>query len=281
MTMSTWHAPDDVLARYANEPEGLDGVTASSLEVHLLSCAHCRAGVAAASDPIALAALWDGVADRIDRPRKALVERLVRRLGVSEAMARLVAATASLQLAWLGALSAVVAGVVALAHTADADGPFLVMAPMVLLASVAAAFVPGADPAGEAGLAAPMAGLGVVLRRAVAVLIASLVVLAGGALALPGLELADAAWVLPALGLSLAALAFGTWVRVEVAAGLLATGWLVAVWTAVWLSDARLPAAELAPLAAPGQVVSVALILVAVPTLVARRQAFAALGGMK
>jgi hypothetical protein len=58
-------------------------------------------------------------------------------------------------------------------------------------------------------------------------------------------------------------------------------GWLVAVWTAVWLSDARLPAAELAPLAAPGQLVSVALILVAVPTLVARRQAFAALGGMK
>ncbi len=180
--MTIWHAPAAALTDFATDPESVEPTVAASLELHLLQCNECRAVVAAAASPFAAAASWDAVADRIDRPKPSLVERLLRRLGVTDTVARLVGATRPLQVAWLAAMAAVVALAVLAAQRADDAGPFLVIAPLVPLAAVALAFRAGAEPAGEAGAVAPVAGVGLVLRRAVAVVGATLVLLIAGAL---------------------------------------------------------------------------------------------------
>ncbi|HET9442324.1 MAG TPA: hypothetical protein VFO65_03305, partial [Acidimicrobiales bacterium] len=108
------------------------------------------------------------------------------------------------------------------------------------------------------------------------VLAASLSVLAAGAVALPGLALVDAAWVLPALGLSVATLALATWTRVEAAAAGLGGLWLASIWLAGRLATGT-PAADLAPLARPGQLSALAVIAVAAGVLAARRDRLAGL----
>jgi hypothetical protein len=276
--MTTWHATPTVLSQFATDPEAVDANVAASVELHLLQCGECRAAVAAAAPSETRAASWDAVADRIDRPKPSLVERLLRRFGVTETVARLVGATWPLQLAWLAALAVVVGGAVLAAQHADNPAPFLLVAPLLPLATVAIAFRAGADPAGEAGAVVPVAGVGLVLRRAVAVVGATLVVLLVGALTLPHLSATDATWVVPALALSLGSLALSTWMRVETAAGILAAGWLGALWTAALEARGRIRIVELAPLAAPGQLAFAVIAVASIAVLVARRDTFATLG---
>ena len=71
---TTWHAPPDVLARFARADESIDDLTASSIEAHLIHCASCRSTVASAADPIELGRSWAEVADAIDQPRITFVE---------------------------------------------------------------------------------------------------------------------------------------------------------------------------------------------------------------
>ncbi|HZN13903.1 MAG TPA: hypothetical protein VFB78_06540 [Acidimicrobiales bacterium] len=276
--MSTWHATPDALADFATRPEQLDDTVAASLELHLLACDECRAAVAGAADTRALGDSWDAVADRIDQPAPSPVERLLRRLGVSDNYARLVGATRALQVAWLAALAVVVVATVVGSRGTDTNGAFLVFAPLIPVGAVAIAFAAGAEPAGETALVAPIAGAGLVMRRAVAVVSASFVLLVAGSLALPHLALADAAWVLPALGLSLGALALATWVRVETAAVALGIGWLGALWGAALEVRGHESVTELAPLAPAGQVACAALAVAAVAVLVVRRPTFATIG---
>lgn len=276
--MTTWHASREVLARYASRPEEVDDLTAMSVEAHLLACADCRAGLSAAADPAALSLSWSAIADRIDQPQSTMAERLLRGLGVSAVNARLVGATRALRAQSLVTVGGMVAAMVAISLQSGTPGLFLVFAPIVPVAAVAATFAPGADPAGEAGAATPLAGIGLVLRRAAAVLTATLVVLCVGAVALPGLSFASAAWVLPALGLSLAALALATWVCVEMATVGVAAAWLIALSIAHRFQSGS-PVADLTPLAAPGQLAALALAALAAAVLVARRDPFATLGG--
>lgn len=208
--MSTWHAAPELLARYATEPELLDDATAASLEAHLLACDQCRREVANAVEPAWMAASWDAIVDGVDRPRATVAERFLAWFFPGD-VARVVAATPALRLSWLAAVIAVIAAAVAVSRTADDLTPFLAFAPLVPLAGVAVSFGPAPDPAGEAALATPMHGAGLVLRRTVVVLATSLVVLLAGTVALPGLEWRAAGWVLPAIGLSLVALALSTW----------------------------------------------------------------------
>ena len=77
-----------------------------------------------------------------------------------------------------------IAAAVAASRSVDDSRPFLALAPLVPLAGVAVSFGPAPDPAGEAGLATPMHGAGLVLRRPIAVLATSLIVLVAGTLAL-------------------------------------------------------------------------------------------------
>ena len=270
----TWHAPVGLLTRYATAPGSVDDVTASSIEGHLLTCAQCRAGVSAAVPVATIEAGWAEIADRVDRPRPGFMERFLAVIGVSASTARLIAATRSLQAAWLAATAALVGLVVGLARDAGNPGFFLAIAPVVPLALVAVAFAAGAEPSGDVGRAAPLGGTGLVIRRSLAVLASSLLVLSAGALLMPTLDLAIAAWILPGLGLSLAALALATWVRIEVAAASAALVWLLALEAAHVWGDRRLPLEDLAPLAMPGQVVSAVVIVVAGLALIARRDVY-------
>ncbi|MDQ1490465.1 MAG: hypothetical protein QOJ23_2979, partial [Actinomycetota bacterium] len=162
-------------------------------------------------------------------------------------------------------------------RTADAEGPFLVFAPLLPLAAVALSFTAAADPAGEAGVGTPLHGAGLVMRRAAAVLAVTLGLLAGAALALPDLGPAAAAWVLPALALALGALALGTWMRAEVAVAALAGAWLLTVWSLWWLAGHDVAVAESATFAAAGQTAALAAVAVSAAVLFARRDRFATL----
>jgi hypothetical protein len=266
----SWHAEPHLLARYATEPDSLDEVSASSLEAHLLDCEQCRCLVADAADPATLSASWSAIVDVVDRPRPSIPERVLA-LFFPDDMARVVAATPALQLSWFAAVIAVIAAVVAASRSVDDLTPFLAIAPLVPLAGVAVSFGPTPDPAGEVALATPMHGAGLVLRRTVIVLATSLVVLVAGTVALPGLEWRAAGWILPAIGLSLVALAFSTWLAPLTATVTAAIVWEVAVVTSGVVDRIPRNVAD-GPLFGPfGQLTFALLIPIALAALGARQ----------
>jgi hypothetical protein len=277
MTNTDWHAPPELLARFAHDPAAVDDVAAASIEAHLVVCADCRRQMTAAVSPALVTASWDAIADRIDQPRPALLERVLHRIGVGDGLGRLLAATPALQGAGLLAICVLAAGAVVLSLTAGAEGPFLVMAPLVPLAAVAASFAPAADPAGEAGVATPTHGAGLVIRRAIAIVGITFGVLGAAALALPSLGPAAAAWVLPALALALGTLALGTWLRVEVAVGVLSGAWLLGVSLVWWLAGRDIPLVDTAAFSVTGQVTALAAAVAAATIAAARRDRFATL----
>ena len=275
--MTTWHAPVDTLVRFARSPEALDDTTASSVEQHLLGCRGCRALVADAADPIELDLSWEQVADAIDRPSAGPAERLLVRVGVAPDVARVVGATPGLRLAWLAttALLAVAAAVVA--QGSGTDAPFLVVAPLVPLGSVLLTFLAIDDPAGEAGLATPMHGFGLLMRRTLATLVPTFVILAIASLVQPDLTSGGALWVLPSLALTLGALALATVTRITVATGVLAVTWLNLVLALSLLEGHRVPIADSPLFDTVGQATALALVVVAGAVLLTRRNHFSPL----
>lgn len=272
--MTTWHAPHDVLVRFSSAPEALDDVTAASVEQHLVACGDCRAVVAAAADPALLDRSWQQVVDVVDRPRPSLVERLLHHLGMPADIARAVGATPALRLAWLATLLLLSAAALAISRDTRSAAAFLVLAPVVPIGSVVLAFLPTEEPGGEAATATPRYGAALVLRRVVAVLVPTFVILAVAGLAVPERAAGGALWVLPALALALGCLALGTVIRLTTAAGLLASGWLVVV-ASVTVLDGRSIALADTPVFAPvGQGLFLALTLTALLGLYARRDRF-------
>ena len=274
MTDTTWHVPPTLLQRFIADPLGIDDVTASSIEAHVVECAACRSEMAAAADPGAVAASWDLIADRIDRPRVTLTERLLRWLGVDSGMARLLMATPGLRVAGLAAIVLLSAAAVATSRRTGAEGPFLLFAPLTPLLMVGLSFAPSDDPASEAGLATPMHGAGLLMRRAAAVLSVTFVALGAASLALPDLGAEAAAWVLPALALTLASLALATWLRVGVAVSLLAGVWITLVPALRWSAGRGLSYAESPTFSLAGQLTALAVALVATALIVVRRDRF-------
>lgn len=223
---TTWHADDRLVARYADGT--LPTTAAASLEAHLVECEQCRAAVPAPSDRHER--MWLEVVDRIDAPRPSAVERLLRRIGVSEETARMLALTPSLTMSWMGAVVAVLAFAVAAAHGASGDrgfALFLIIAPMVPTAGVAAAYGAAFDPSHELTAATPMSGLRLLLLRGTAVAVVSTLVAGIAALALPGPGWTATAWLIPALVLTTATLALTTFMTSARALGLVVGGWLL------------------------------------------------------
>ncbi len=251
--MTTWHAPPETLQRYA--AGAVDDITACSIEAHLERCAACRAAIAASADPLLVEAIWEGVADRVDQPRTHLTERILHWVGFEAGTARLVAATPALRLAWLAAVALVVGLVVLACQETRSDAMFLSIAPLLPLAGVAAAFAPGTEPAGEIGSATPLFGFGLVLRRAELVLATSFAILLVGALALPGLQARDAAWVLPALALSCTTVALAGRAPVVPMAAALGGAWLIGLSVLMLVDGPGSGLAESVAFAATGQIV--------------------------
>ena len=271
-----WHVPGEVLIRFATEPADLDDVSASSVETHITGCAVCRAAVAAeakAADPLALDQSWRAVVEAVDRPRRGVVERLLARL-VPDETARLVAATPALRVSWLAAVAAMIGVVVAVSHSTGSPATFLAVAPLLPLAGVAAAFWPETDPGGEAGMAAPMASTGLLLRRAQAVVATSMLVLGAGALALPDLEPRTAAWLLPALLLTVSALAASTWFDPQRVVAAIASAWILTLLVVSHGGRAAASVGDSTLFAPPGQVAFAVLTALAATVVVARRRRF-------
>ncbi len=171
--------------------------------------------------------------------RGGRVESALVRLRVPEHVARLIAATPSLRASWFAAASVAI-GFSAWAAKAGPNGVllFLVVAPLLPLAGVAAAYGPWMDPMHEVTHATPVSGLRVLLLRSAAVLVSTAVIVGSAALVLPGADWTAAAWILPSLGLTLASLALSTFIPSQWAAGAVTLLWFATVIVAVaWSPD--------------------------------------------
>lgn len=222
--------------------------------------------------PERLAANWRAITVELDAPRPSRIERLLRRLGLPSHLTRPLLATPAMRRAWL-----VATALAALIGLGAADNPdpraglltLLLLAPLAPVAGVALAYGLGVDPLHEVTLATPMSGLRLVLVRTVAVLAVVIGVFGVAALLAPHRSLWSAAWLLPALTLSLVTLALGTFVGFRLAAPGVGAGWIVAVFVARAVADDPIAAFGLA-----GQLVCGVLAVVALAVLVVRRQRF-------
>jgi hypothetical protein len=237
----TGHVPARMLAEYATGD--IDVPHAFSVEAHLVECGECRDGLRAHVGRPRLDRVWLELEDVLDRPAEGPVERVLGRLGVPGHLARLLVVTPSLRLAWLTAVVVSLGFAVAAAH----EGPrgvllFLVVAALLPPLGVAAAFAPALDPAHEVALAAPFSTLRLLLVRAVAVLVVTLLIVGAAALALPEVGWTSAAWLLPSLALTASALALSTYLPPLVAVGVVLGSWVAGGILAAVSAEDRLAA---------------------------------------
>ncbi|GLW45591.1 hypothetical protein Stsp02_12530 [Streptomyces sp. NBRC 14336] len=224
--MTDWHAPESLIARYADG--SLPDSDAWSLEKHLESCASCAGRVSGAVRATAagavLAEVRGAVLDAAPPVRAKAPLRTPRLLW---------AAAPAVRGAWLPAVLLVALGAVLLAHVADFQGArplLLAVAPVVPVAGVALSYGRHADPLHELAASTPSAGLRLALTRTVMVLAVSLPLLTLAGVVLPDSDAPGAAaWLLPGLTLTLAALALGGWLGLRTATAVTGGGWLCAV----------------------------------------------------
>jgi hypothetical protein len=237
--------PPALVAAYAGG--GLAAATAWSVEAHLPGCPACRAALAASTDAGRLSRNRGEVLARLGLPRPGPLGRVLRRCGVPEHVIVLLAATPSLRRSWLAGVLLVLTvatastqlatrhlpAVATLALTSPAGWsplvPFLVIAPLLPLAAVAAAFSPGIDPAYGLAKAAPISKAWLLCVRCVAVVVTTLVPTALAALAMPGPAWLAAVVLLPAVAVSATALALATVTRPLWATIAAAVGWAASV----------------------------------------------------
>ncbi|MCX5429043.1 zf-HC2 domain-containing protein [Streptomyces sp. NBC_00257] len=153
------------------------------------------------------------------------------------------AAGPALRGSWLVALVLVAVGAVALAYGAGAGEAvrplLLVVAPVLPLAGVGLSYGRHADPMHEITAATPSGGLRLLLTRTAAVLVVSIpaLTLAGAALPASAGRPGAAAWLLPGLAMTLAALALGSYVGCRTGATSIAVAWAAAVVLPVFASS--------------------------------------------
>jgi len=220
------HATEDLLSRYATG--AIDGLSAWSVEAHLMACARCRAALSSYVDARRLARNRSMILVRTAIPADGRVRRLLRRCGIPDHVVSLLAATPSLRPSWILAVTGVLALVVGetalTSHGWSGNGPsgapwakdylaqwslvpYLLVAPLLALAGVAAAFMPMFDPSYQLTVAAPFSGFALLLVRATSALSAALIPTVCAGLLLPGPRWLPAALLLPSLALCAFALA--------------------------------------------------------------------------
>lgn len=263
MTNPTWHASPALLAAYAG---GRSGPSDSwSVEAHLVDCAQCRAALALALDPDDTALLAGQRAALLAAPPRQVAgpARSTRRR----------------HLHWLlrpGALLVVLAAVAAatvLDLLAPPSWPGLwVLAPVVPPLGVALSTWGEDDPAREAALATPSAGLRITLWRTCLVVATALPLTALAGL-LVGSSPLELRWLLPSLATSAASLALGTLVALPRAAVAVAAAWtlLAVVPQTPWLHPGPLEPLLLTGRAQP---LWVLVLLAAVAVTAVRRDSF-------
>jgi hypothetical protein len=226
----TWHVPVKTLSAWVSGR--ITATTAASVEQHLTTCAGCRSQVAApAADqvPLDFDRIWTGIVDRVEPPSMRPLGRLMHRLGMSESDAILLGAASAFTVSWIAATATVVALTFLMSILAPASALpiYLLLAPLVPMAGVAAAYGEEVDPAYELSIAAPYPQLRLLLLRAIAVVVVSvpLTVLAGVGLRPWWVAVA---WLAPGLAFVVLLLAATTWWSPSRIAGAIALLWTVA-----------------------------------------------------
>jgi hypothetical protein len=214
--------------------------------------------------------IWGNVRSDVEAPRRSVLERALIRLGVPAHTARLLVTTPSLRPSWILAVAASLAfAVLAGRLVGGGNVPFLVIAPLVPVLGVAAAFARPIDPLWEIGVATPTGGFRLTMIRAAAVIAASIVPTALATLGLPELGWIAVAWLLPALGLTLLTLALSPGAATPVVAGVVAAAWAVGVVIA-----GRVAVDPLAAFEARGQVLLATIAVASVIVVLRRRDTF-------
>jgi hypothetical protein len=227
MSTGSWHASDEMLRTYVRGQTGI-AVTAS-VEAHLLRCAACRERIAPeVAEPLEVA--WTRVVERIQTPRLPFVVRLMRRCGLSESDSVLLAAARALNGAWLLATLAVVvfAALAAIPSASQGQALYLLVAPLVPVAGVVAAFATS-DPLVDLTGTTPYPKARLALLRTVAVVITSVPLSIAIGVAIPGIAWLAFAWLVPALALTLITLVGMTWWKPEPVGIAVALAWVVVI----------------------------------------------------
>jgi hypothetical protein len=249
------HPGEDLLASYTAGTART--VVVWSVEAHLTGCARCRSALSAHVDAERLARNRSVLLVRAALPGGGRVRRVLRRCGLPDHVLCLLAATPSLRRSWLlsvMAVLAVVAGEAAAVRYGQipAAGPgrlagypgrdvlalFLLLAPLLVLAGVAAAFLPMFDPACQLAVAAPFSGFTLLLVRSVSALAAALIPVIAAAFVVPGPGWLPVALLLPTLALCAFALAAATVVDPRAAAVTAGALWAL---PALWMAGAHVP----------------------------------------
>jgi hypothetical protein len=227
MSTLDWHASDEMLNAYVRGETGV--AVMASVEAHLLLCPLCRERIAAVSPQPALGAAWSRVVDRIQVPPAPLVVRMLRRLGLSNADGVLLSAARALDGAWALATLAVVvfAALAAIPAVAEGRALYLLVAPLIPVLGVVAAFA-AADPLAGLTVATPYSKARLAFLRAMAVALAGVPLAFTVGVAVPGIAWLAFAWLIPALALTVVTLLAMTWWTPE-SSGIVTT----LVWVAV------------------------------------------------
>ena len=225
----TWHADRDLLEAYV--AGDVDAISGASVEQHLARCAECRATIATLVEVRPLELAWLGVRDAVESPEQPFLIRIARRCGLSEPTSVLLAATASLRTSWL--VAAFVALTFATGAAAYSSGqllaPFLLIAPLVPVIGVAAAYGSEQDPLEALVVTAPYGRTRLILTRTLAVLATVLPLTALLGLMLPGPLWIAGAWLGPALALVPIMLAVSSFVGPRTGSAVVAFGWCAVV----------------------------------------------------
>lgn len=205
----TWHASSQLLHQYADGDPALAADVVWAVEVHLESCADCRGRLAAEAP--AVVPLVDDVWANLDLGT-APAPRRTRHFATWATPA---------MVPWLGMTIVVTVLAIIVDRMVGAAYPSiaLLFAPVAPVAGVAAAWAKGLDPAHEVVAATPRAGLQLVLRRTVAVLVVVIPLLTVATWTSP------VRWLLPCLAFTVATLALGGFVGVRRAAIGLVVAW--------------------------------------------------------
>src|SRR3954447_8583805 len=201
MTTQTWHADRDLLAAYV--AGALDPVNGASVEQHLDRCAQCREQIRPLADVPMLDDAWTTILETVETPQLPLPARIARRLGVTEPTSILLGATASLRTAWVSSAFVALAFAVGAVYWSGggALAPFLLVAPLIPVLGVAAAYGPHEDPLESLIVTAPYGRTRLILLRTFGVLVTVLPLAVVAGLFVPGPVWLAVAWLGPALAL--------------------------------------------------------------------------------
>src|SRR4029079_11705163 len=97
-TSPGWHLSEVALRDYTSGEA--HPVSGASVEAHLIQCADCRTRLGAVMPREALNTTWTKIRDKVETPHVSVVERLLRKLGMSAESARLLAAVPAFRGAW-------------------------------------------------------------------------------------------------------------------------------------------------------------------------------------